>query len=85
MTRDQVQAIVLRLLGNLAPEADLAQLPGHVNMREYLDLDSMDFLNFLTALHKELPVNVPEQDYPKVSSLQGCVDYMVAALGSKSK
>ena len=52
-------------------------------MREYLDLDSMDFLNLLTALHKELQVNVPEQDYPKVSSLNGCVDYIVLAQGNR--
>ncbi len=76
MTRDQVQSTILRLLGTFAPEADLNRLPPEVSFRDYLDLDSMDFLNFVTALYKELRVNVPEQDYLKISTLNGCVDYV---------
>jgi acyl carrier protein len=50
-----------------------------VPLREQLDIDSMDFLNFVIALHKELGVGLPEKDYPKLATLDGCVDYLASA------
>lgn len=79
MTRDQLQETVLQRLGRVAPEADLARLRPGVPIRDQLDLDSMDFLNFIIALHEELHVEVPEKDYAKLATLQGCVDYLLAA------
>ncbi|MBZ5703592.1 MAG: hypothetical protein LAN84_17305, partial [Acidobacteriia bacterium] len=46
--------------------------------RDQLDIDSMDLLNFVIALHQELHVEIPEADYPKLATLQGCVDYLFA-------
>jgi acyl carrier protein len=67
----------LRILGEIAPEADLTQIKPQVSFREQLDIDSMDFLNFAIGLSKELGVEVPEADYPKVASLDGCVKYVM--------
>jgi acyl carrier protein len=78
MTREDIHARVVRHLGRLAPEADLKQLDANVGLREQLDLDSIDFLNFIIALHKELQIDVPESDYPKLATLRGCVDYLAA-------
>jgi acyl carrier protein len=49
-------------------------------LREALDIDSMDFLNFITAMHRRLGVNVPEVDYPKLTTLNGAVAYLETRL-----
>jgi acyl carrier protein len=74
MTRDEIKHTVLRILGGIAPEADLTLIKPQVSFREQLDIDSMDFLNFAIGLSKELGVEVPEADYPRVASLVGCVE-----------
>ncbi len=79
MTPTEIRATVLRQLGNIAPEADLTQLKPEVNFREQLDLDSMDYLNFVIALHEELGIDIPEKDYPKLATLNGSVAYLAAA------
>jgi acyl carrier protein len=78
MTPDDIRAAVLRALGGVAPEADLEHLKLDVNLREQLDIDSMDFLNFVIALHKQLHVEIPEKDYPKLATLNGCVEYLAS-------
>jgi acyl carrier protein len=75
MTRDE-RATVLAVLGGIAPDADTARVPDDAVLREALDLDSMDFLNFVIALHERLHVDIPEADYPKLATLAGCVDYL---------
>lgn len=80
MTTDEVRNTVLRLLGQIAPEADPASLLPNVSFREQLDIDSIDFQNFVVALHKELHVDVPEKDYPKLATLNGCTQYLAARL-----
>jgi acyl carrier protein len=70
--------VVLGVLGEIAPEADLATLKGDVPFREQLDLDSMDLLNVAVGLHAALGVEIPEADYPKLATLDGCVTYLDA-------
>lgn len=76
-----LRATVLRVLGDVAPEADPATLRADVAFREQLDLDSMDILNFVVGLHDALGVEIPEADYPKLTTLDGCVEY----LGKRSR
>jgi acyl carrier protein len=76
VTTGEIRAAVLRALGEIAPEADLAALKSDVAFREQLDLDSMDLLNFVVALDAALGVAVPEADYPKLATLDGCVEYL---------
>jgi len=80
MTRDEIAATVVRLLGNIAPEADLTGLMPDVSIRDQLDVDSMDFLNFVIALHDALHVDIPESDYAKITTLNDCVAYLEARL-----
>jgi acyl carrier protein len=77
---EEIRSVVLRELGRIAPEADLAALPESLPLREELDIDSMDFLRFVTALHQATGVDVPEVDYEQIASLRGCVDYLAARL-----
>jgi acyl carrier protein len=78
MTKDEIKNAVLRILGRIAPEADLDLVKPDVSFRDQLDIDSMDFLNFVIALDKELKIAVPETDYPKLATLDGCVEYISA-------
>jgi len=80
MTKNEIKATVLRLLSNLAPEADLTQLKPDANIRDELDIDSMDFLNFAIAVHEALHVEIPEADYPELATVNGCVEYVATRL-----
>jgi acyl carrier protein len=76
MTTDALRAVVLRVLGEIAPEADLAAVRSDLPLREQLDLDSMDVLNFVVGLHAALGVDIPEADYGKLATLDTCVAYL---------
>ena len=76
MTEAEIREAVLRVLGGIAPEADLATLAPTARIRDQLDIDSMDFLNFVIGLHNELHVEIPERDYGRLATLAGCVDYL---------
>ena len=78
MRRDEIRAAVLHALASVAPEADLSTLAADVDVRDQLDIDSVDFLNVLVAIHDALGVDIPEVDYPKLSTLDTCVDYLAA-------
>jgi acyl carrier protein len=78
MNREQIQATVLEVLSQIAPEADPASLDPRINLRDQLDIDSMDFLNFLIALDKQFGVDIPERDYGQLSTLDDCVKYIAA-------
>lgn len=78
MTNDEIRTIVLRVLRGIAPEADPAALDPGADLRDQLDIDSMDQLNFVLGLHEALGVEIPERDYPQLSSLDACVGYLAA-------
>ena len=75
MNEDEIRKVVQEELGNIAPEMDIEKLDDTADLREALDIDSIDFLNFITALHKRLGIDVPELDYPKLFTLDGAVSY----------
>ena len=85
MTKDELRALALRVLGGIAPEADLAALDPGADLRETLDLDSMDFLNFMVGLHQGTGIDVPESDYARLSTLDACVAYLSAAGSSGAR
>jgi len=75
MNEDEIRKVLQEELGNIAPEMDIEKLDASADLREALDIDSIDFLNFITALHKRLGIDVPELDYPKLFTLDGAVSY----------
>jgi acyl carrier protein len=81
MNREQIRAAVLEVLAQIAPEADFASIEPNVSLRDQLDIDSMDFLNFLIALNTKLHVDIPERDYGQLTTLDACVDYLSARGG----
>jgi len=76
MTDEEIKALVLHELGNIAPEVDTEQIDPTVDLREQLDLDSMDILNWMVAIHEATGVDIPEADYPQMANLDGCVAYL---------
>lgn len=75
MTKDEIRQIAVEALSGIAPETDPSTLGGGDDIRESLDIDSMDFLNFVIALHQRTGVDIPEEDYPKLFTLDGVVSY----------
>ncbi len=80
MTKEEIKTSVLRILGQIAPEADLSRIKSNLRLRDQLDIDSMDLLNFVIGLHKELNIEIPEADYPKLVTLDGSVNYLLARI-----
>ena len=76
MIEEEIRSTVLRILGEIAPEAEPARIDPDASLRDQLDLDSMDILNIMIALHEALHVDIPEADYPKLSTLNGAVAYV---------
>jgi acyl carrier protein len=75
---DQARAHVEAVLGRIAPEAELDEVPGDVDFRDELDLDSMDFLSLIEGLKEATGVDVPESDYEKIETLDGLLGYLTA-------
>ncbi|MFI5455706.1 MAG: acyl carrier protein [Isosphaerales bacterium] len=78
MTPTEIRDTIFRVLGAIAPEAEPDRIKPDLSLRDQLDLDSMDFLNFVIGLHKELHREIPEADYPKLVTLNGCIEYLTA-------
>lgn len=78
-TRDEAFAAVGNAFADVAPDVDLQAIDRRVDLLAEADLDSMDFLNILTAIDTDLGVAIPERDYPKVRTLDGLLDYLTAA------
>ncbi len=85
MIREEIAAKVQGILRRLIPEFDaVAALKPACTLQGQLAADSMDMLNFVVALHEEFGVDVPERDYRKIGTLDGCVDYLLAAIASRA-
>ncbi len=82
MTDLTIRTSVLESLRRVAPEADLDDLPGDVELRDELDLDSMDFLNFVVAIGERTGIEIPERDYPEVMTLDACIAYLERRTGA---
>ena len=80
MSDTDIRKVVEEELNNIAPEVDMATVDPAADLREAIDIDSMDFLTFITAIHDRLGIDIPEIDYPKLVTLDGAVGYIAAHL-----
>ena len=80
MTPEEIKTTILDTLTRIAPEIEAASIETNTSFRGQLDLDSMDFLNFVLALHDRLGIDIPEADYPRLSTLDGAIAYLAAKL-----
>lgn len=82
MKDEEIRQTVLDALARVAPEADLDAIDPDVDLREQIDVDSMDLLNLVIGIHERTGVEIPERDYPKLVTLDGCVAYLRARLSA---
>jgi acyl carrier protein len=86
MERDDIRAAVLAELTRIAPELAPDEVTSDKLLRDQVDLDSMDWLNFLVAVHERLSVEIPESDYGRLATLNEIVDYIaLRASGAPGK
>lgn len=83
MTHDEIRAAALEELINVAPDLADETIPVDADLRETFDLDSMDLVNWVAALHRRLGVDIPELDYPKLRSLDAAAAYLAGRLGGR--
>lgn len=77
---EQIRDTILRVLSDVAPDADTEALHPDVSFHDQLELDSIDFLRLMMSLEKELNVTIFDFDYPKLSTLKGCETYLAERL-----
>lgn len=78
MTPQEIARVIVDALARIAPEVDADSIDPRASFRDQLDIDSMDFLNLVLAIHERLGIDIPEADYPKLSSLNAAVAYLSA-------
>lgn len=76
MNASDIHTLAAQVLAGIAPEADLSSVGAQEDLRQALDLDSMDFLNFIIGLSQGSGISIPEADYPRLFTLQGLVSYL---------
>jgi acyl carrier protein len=76
MNPTDIRSAIFRTLRGIAPEANPADLIADQPLRDQVDLDSMDWLNFVVGLHEALKVDIPEADYRKLYTLNDLVGYL---------
>jgi acyl carrier protein len=83
MDAESLRARVLETLAEIAPEADLGTLDPALSFHDQMEIDSIDYLNFMLSLEKRLGIRIPEADYPKMSSLDGCLAHLEPLMAAK--
>jgi acyl carrier protein len=82
MDEQTLKRKILEILVEIAPEVEPDEIRPERTLRSQVDLDSMDWLNFLVALHQQLQVEIPEADYQKLVTLDDLIRYLKAKLGA---
>lgn len=80
MNREELRRAILESLAGIAPEIDPAAIEPAKLLREQVDLDSADWLNFLVALHEKIGIDIPDADVARLTTLDKLVDYCAARL-----
>ena len=76
MTPNEIREVILDILDNIAPDEDLSDLKDSVPFRDQLELDSMDFLDIVMELRKRYRIQIPEEDYPELASMESTCKYL---------
>ena len=76
MEAADIKTMILEVIHQIVPDEDLSNLKGDVRIRDQIEMDSMDFLDIMMELRKRYGIKVPEEDYMKLSTLDGSVAYL---------
>ena len=83
MTHEEIVSAIKDIVRTIAPDEDLTNLTGSERLRDQIELDSMDFLDIVMELRKRYGVQVPEEDYKELASLDSCGNYLAPLLEGK--
>lgn len=83
MTQEEIKASVLDIISEIVPDEDTSQLDPDERIRDQINLDSMDFLDIIMELRKRYKVEVPEEDYQNLATLNSCATYLEPWLKDK--
>jgi acyl carrier protein len=76
MTSNEVKDLILEIIADIDEDAEFDDLQADQPLRDQLDLDSMDFLDIVMELRKRHQLQIPEEDYPQLATLNSCVNYL---------
>ena len=76
MTQEEIKVEIKDIIHTIAPDEDLSVLTDDGVLREQIELDSMDFLDIVMELKKQHKIEVPQEDYPQLASMNSCVEYL---------
>ena len=85
MTGSEIREVILDILSDIAPDEDLGELKDDVSFREQLELDSMDFLDIVMELRKRYRVQIPEEEYQELASMESTVKYLEPRMADLEK
>ena len=83
MTADEIAIALLDIIATIAPDEDVSNLNYGERLRDQIDLDSMDFLDIVMELRKLYGVQIPEEDYKELATVNSCVSYLTPSLSDK--
>lgn len=83
MTKPEIRTAIIDILSDIAPDEDYDSLKDDVSFREQLDMDSMDMLDIVLELRKRFKLQIPEEDYPNLVSMNSTLDYLEPLLADK--
>lgn len=84
MTGEEIRRLIVEVIHEIVPDEDVSNLKGDERLRDQIEMDSMDFLDIIMELRKRYGVTVPEDDYMKLSTLDGAVEYLEPLLKDAS-
>ncbi len=76
MTKEEIRKAIHDIISGIVPDEDLSNLDDNQIIRDQIELDSMDFLDIVLELRKRYKADVPEEDYPKLATINSCVEYL---------
>ena len=83
MTRDEIILAIKDIIETIAPDEELDALDPAERLRDQIELDSMDFLDIVMELRKRYGVQVPEENYKELATLDGCAEYLFPMMSEK--
>jgi acyl carrier protein len=76
MNEATAHTVVCEVLATIAPEVDLDTVDAGAPLQDEIDLDSMNFLDLMAGIHERTGIDIPERDYPEVTTLADCISYL---------
>lgn len=78
MTRDDALALLRVVTSSVVPTSDVESISPAETIPEALEMDSVDFLNFVAGINEKTGLDIPERDYPQLLTVEGCIGYLMA-------